>query len=90
MECHKFNAGLNYLFLGDRNDSYNHEVTSSGNRYYALPNRNIMNAILQYSADKNNSVALNFYNILDKKDVVNDYENYGLPFNWTLTYNYSF
>ena len=29
-------------------------------------------------------------NILDKKDVVNDYENYGLPFNWTLTYNYSF
>ena len=86
----KFNAGLNYLFLGDRNDSYYHEVTSSGNRYYALPNRNIMNATLQYSADKNNSVALNFYNILDKKDVVNDYENYGLPFNWTLTYNYSF
>ena len=86
----KFNAGLNYLFLGDRNDSYYHEVTSSGNRYYVLPNRNIMNATLQYSADKNNSVALNFYNILDKKDVVNDYENYGLPFNWTLTYNYSF
>ena len=42
-----------------------------------------MNATLQYSADKNNSVALNFYNILDKKDVVNDYEDYGLPFNWT-------
>jgi len=38
-----------------------------------------MNATLQYSADKNNSVALNFYNILDKKDVVNDYYSTSMP-----------
>lgn len=87
-EKDKFSAGVNYLFLGDRNDSYYHKITP--NRYYALPDRNMLNATLQYNADKNNCVILNFYNILDKKDVVNDYENYGLPFNWTLTYNYTF
>ena len=84
----KFNANVNYLFLGDRNDSYYHEVAN--NRYYALPDRNMLNANFMYKPDNNNSFALDFYNILDKDDVVNDYENYGLPFNWTLTYTHAF
>lgn len=84
----KFNANVNYLFLGDRPDSYYHEVAN--NRYYALPDRNMLNANFMYAPDKNNSFALDFYNILDKDDVVNDYENYGLPFNWTLTYTHTF
>ena len=50
----------------------------------------MLNANFMYNPDKNNSFALDFYNILDKDDVVNDYENYGLPFNWTLTYTHTF
>ncbi len=84
----KFNANVNYLFLADRPESYYHEIAN--NRYYDLPDRNMLNANFMYNPDKNNSFALDFYNILDKDDVVNDYENYGLPFNWTLTYTHTF
>jgi len=29
-------------------------------------------------------------NLLDRDDTINKYENWGMPFNWMLTYNYTF
>lgn len=86
----KWTTNVNYLFLGERNDSYYHEVTSSGNRYYALPNRNLLNANIEYQAGRNDSVSLSLNNILNKTDCINEYENYGLPFNWMLSFKHTF
>ena len=55
-----------------------------------MKNRFLVNASLKYSPTDNQAVVLNLYNILDRNEPVSTYEYYDLPFNWTLTYNYSF
>lgn len=85
----KLVSNLNYLYLGKREDSYYNSLGVKG-RDHSVPHRSLLNAAFTYRADENNSVVLNLNNILDTKDAINKYENWGMPFNWMLTYNYSF
>ena len=89
----KFTANLNYLFVGKRQDSYYNKLGQSAKTYgydHHVPNRNLLNAAFSYKADEHNSMQLVLNNILDKHDTINKYENWSMPFNWMLTYNYSF
>lgn len=90
----KLTTSLNYLYLGDREDSYydnnGSKAATSGGVTHEVPARNLLNANFIYTADDNNSVELYLNNILGKTDTVNKYENWGAPYNWLLTYNYTF
>ena len=90
----KLTANLNYLFIAKQPDSY---YNTEGKKYLqyggtprSLSNRSLLNANFIYRADKHHSMQLVLNNILDKKDRINEYENWGMPFNWMLTYNYTF
>ena len=87
----KFLANLNYLYLGKREASY---YTTDGSKAVdadrRVPHRSLLNASFTYKADNNHSLNLALNNILDTHDTINKYENWGMPFNWVLTYNYSF
>lgn len=90
----KLTSNLNYLFVGKRPNSY---YNTAGRKYAdyggtprSLSNRSILNANFIYKADDHHSMNLTLNNIFDKKDLINEYENWGMPFNWMLTYNYSF
>lgn len=82
----KFNGNVNFLFLGDRELSY-YKING---QYNDVPDRIQLNAVLAYAPTEKHSFALNFYNILDKDNSVNKYENLDLPFNWQLSYEYKF
>lgn len=89
----KFTANLNYLFVGKRQYSYYNNLGQSAKTYgydHRVPDRNLLNAAFSYKADEHNSMQLVLNNILDKHDTINKYENWSMPFNWMLTYNYSF
>lgn len=88
----KFTTNLNCLVLADREaSSYKYNGASAENKPdHDLKNRFLVNASLKYSPTDNQAVVLNLYNILDRNEPVSTYEYYDLPFNWTLTYNYSF
>ena len=89
----KLLANLNYLYLGKRQASYymtDGSSTSGKVPDRRVPHRSLLNASVTYKADNNNSVNLTLNNILDVDDTINKYENWGMPFNWMLTYNYSF
>lgn len=49
-----------------------------------------MSAALKYSPTDNQYVLLNLNNILNRDEPVSTYEYYDLPFNWTVTYNFTF
>ena len=78
----------------DREDSYytkQGEIAKTNRTWdHAIEDRNILNAVFSYSPDKQQSVTLNMYNILDRHNPINNNENWDLPYNWTLTYSYSF
>jgi iron complex outermembrane receptor protein len=79
----KWLTSMNYLFTGDRENSYylkNDQV----------PSRIQLNGLVRYKANANDVVILNLNNILDKDNAINRYENWDLPFNWTLTLNHTF
>lgn len=82
----KWLTNVNFLFLGDREESY---YKINGN-ISDIPDRVQLNAIIRYQPERNQSVILNLYNILDRNNSVNKYENLDLPFNWALSYNYTF
>lgn len=91
----KLKASLNGLVLADRETScmrYDKVAYSSTKNNYDhdLKNRVLLNASFTYSPTENQSCVLNLNNLLDRKDPVSSYEYYDLPFNWTLTYNFSF
>ena len=89
----KFIANMNFFITADREDSYYNSLGQTGKTFgydHKVPNRVQLNSTLQYNADKNQSIVLNMYNLLDRKNCINENENWDLPFNWTLTYNYSF
>lgn len=89
---HKWNkltSNINYLYLGNREKSFYLNSGLKGSDH-AVPSRNLLNANFIYKANESNSVSLTLNNILDKDDAVNKYENWGMPFNWMLTYNYTF
>lgn len=77
---------MDFLFLGDRELSY-YKING---KYNDVPNRIQLNATFRYTPDKRQSISLSLYNILDRKNSVNKYENLDLPFNWMLGYEYSF
>lgn len=85
----KLISNLNYLYLGKREDSYYNSFGVKGSDH-SVPHRSLLNAAFTYKADECNSLVLNLNNIFDTKDTINKYENWGMPFNWMLTYNYSF
>ncbi len=89
----KLTSNLNYLYLGKREGSFYLSDGSSASKVGAdhkVPHRSLLNAAFTYKADKHHSATLNLNNILDNKDTINKYENWGMPFNWMLTYNYTF
>lgn len=89
----KLTANLNYLYLGKRQYSYYNSLGQSASKYpdgRHVPHRSLLNAAFTYKADDHHSVQLNLNNILDNHDTINKYENWSMPFNWMLTYNYSF
>lgn len=89
----KLTSNLNWLFVGKREGAYYLKDGSSASKVGAdhrVPNRSLLNANFTYTANKQHSVALALNNILDKHDCINKYENWGMPFNFMVTYNYSF
>lgn len=90
----KFRAGLNYFLLADREDSYynNKGIRANLNNDWdhATPNKSLLNATFIYEPNHRQEIALNLYNLLDRHNPTNKNENWDLPFNWTLSYRYSF
>ena len=85
----KFRANVNYLILGDRQDAGSATYYINGTRK-DIPDRINLSANLQYRPSKEHTFILSLNNILDKENSLNKYHYLDLPFNWTLTYNYSF
>lgn len=89
----KFTGNLNYLYLGKREKSYYDSLGQSGTKKideHTTPHRSLLNANFTYTADQHHSMSLALNNIFDTHDTINRYENWALPFNWMLTYNYTF
>ena len=90
----KFTANLNYLFVGKRQYSYYNNLgqnaRTNGGYDHRVPNRNLLNANFIYKANDHHSLQLTLNNILGTDDTINKYENWSMPFNWMLTYKYSF
>lgn len=84
----KFTGNVNFLYLGDRKESY--YASKYPGKVHQIPDKILLNAAFSYRPVKNQSIDVNFYNILDKDICVNEYENYALPYNWTVAYSYSF
>ena len=90
----KLTANLNYLYLGKRQLSYyTSDFVKKGDAGYqdrVTPHRSLLNAAFTYKPDKHNSMQLILNNILDTHDCINEYESWGMPFNWMMTYSYTF
>lgn len=89
----KFTGSLGLFVTADREDSYYNNLGQIAKTYgydHKVPNRVHLNSALQYRPEKNHTFALNLYNLLDRDNCINENENYDLPFNWMLTYSYSF
>lgn len=82
----KFTGNINYLFIGDREDS----AYTVNNYFGPIANKVHLNATLSYKFDENNTLNFNLYNLLDRANSLNKYENLDLPFNWVLSYSHSF
>ena len=79
------------MYTGDREDSYYRlDGTKASSQDHKTPSRVQMNATLQYNASQNDTVVLNMYNLLDRKNCINENENWDLPFNWMLSFNHTF
>lgn len=89
----KFLANVNFFITGDREDSEYNNWGETAKKYgydHQVPDRIQLNSTLQYMPDDHQTIALNLYNILDRDNSLNKYENWDLPFNWMLTYKYAF
>lgn len=89
----KWNAGLNLYYTGEREYAGYRRDGKSASTYgydHRTPSRINLTSAVSYSPDKNQTISLNMYNLLDRKNPINKYENWDLPYNWTLTYRYSF
>ena len=87
----KWLTNLTWMYTGDREDSYYRlDGTKASSPDHKTPSRIQMNATLQYNASQNDTVVLNMYNLLDRKNCINENENWDLPFNWMLSFNHTF
>lgn len=82
----KFNGNINFLYLGDR------EVSGYAidGVFDNVPDRIQLNANFRYVPDEHNLITLSLYNLLNRDNSVNKWENLDLPFNWLLGYQYKF
>ncbi len=79
----KFGANLNLFYSGDRENS------SYGKLHKLKPSLRA-NGVLTYTPDNNQYFRLNFYNLLDRENVINVNEHLEHPFNWSVSYTYNF
>ena len=88
----KFSANVTCAYVGERQPSYYYNLPKGDpNRGHdRLEDKIDLSAYFNYKADKNSSFRLNLNNILDRRDTVSKYEYRVLPFNWMLTYQYTF
>lgn len=88
----KFRAGLNYFLLADREAAYyNNNGDKAGDKWdHATPNKSLLNATFRYEPNRQQEITLNMYNLLNRHNPTNKNENWDFPFNWTLSYRYSF
>lgn len=88
----KLNANLTGLYVGNREYSkYKYDGSSAGkNPDHRLQDRIVLNTSFNYKADDRNQVILNLNNLLDRREPLAVYEYRALPFNWMLTYQYTF
>lgn len=82
----KFTGNMNWLYLGNREADY-YLINGQSN---GIPYLSQLNANFEYKPVKNQTFSLKLNNILDRKDSVNKYNNICLPFNYLLSYEYSF
>lgn len=76
-------ASVNYMHIGEREYSY----YQPGER---TPNRDDLNAMVKFQANKDNAFTVNLRNILDRDNPLNKYENWDMPFTWTLSWDHTF
>lgn len=86
----KFMGSLNYSVVADREDAYYSMMGVTKGYDHKVPDRMQLNSTLRYSPRDNQAITLNLYNILDRKNCINENENWDLPFNWTVNYKVSF
>lgn len=89
----KWTANLNVFVTAKREYSYYTKTgatASSAGYDHRVPNRINLTSAISYAPTQNQKISLNMYNLLNRRDSINETENWGLPFNWTLTYKYSF
>ncbi|MDR1702239.1 MAG: TonB-dependent receptor [Sporomusaceae bacterium] len=84
----KFSGNLNYLFLGDRENSYYKMEGSTTQK--AIADTHSLNATFSYRPNEKNEITLSLNNILDRDNAINKYERLDLPFNYLLNYSYKF
>ncbi len=82
----KWRTNLNFLYLGDREAS-SYKINGI---HGDVADRIQLNGTFRYQPEPNQTVTLNLYNILDRDNALNKYEALDLPFNWVLSYNYTF
>ena len=86
-------AGVDLFVTGNREDAYYTnlgEYASKKGADHRVPDRIMLNSTVQYRPTKGQAFTLNMYNLLDRTNCTNKYENWDLPFNWTLSYQYKF
>lgn len=90
----KWSANLNLFVTGDREYSYYTKegtiAKTKGTYDHSIPTRINLTSAISYAPNANQKISLNMYNLLDRHNCINENENWDLPFNWTLTYKYSF
>lgn len=82
----KLSAGLNAFYVGDREDV----SKKVDGKIVQMKNSMRVNGMVAYAPDKNNYFKLNMYNLLDRDNEINVSQHLERPFNWTLSYTYTF
>lgn len=82
----KFHSSLNLFWAGDREDA----SKKIAGKYHPMRDKVDLNAVLSYTPDQHSSFKLNFYNLLNRDNVINVSENLARPFNWSMTYTCTF
>ena len=90
----KWKANLGLFVTAKREDSYytNKGDTAKTNKAWdhSIKDQVLLNSTIQYSPDKNSDFTLTLNNILNNEYPINEYDNWGMPFNWMFTYSYKF
>ncbi|MFA5630837.1 MAG: TonB-dependent receptor [Porticoccaceae bacterium] len=75
-------AALNYMHVGDRENAQYRTRERT-------PERDNLNLLVKYQIG-DHAFTLNARNLLDRENPLNKYENWDMPFNWTLAWDYTF